>query len=64
MANFIKVLVNGGSKKESSCCGIEIKEVSAEKADAASESCCSTDLSSGTSCCSTDTSSSDSSCCG
>ncbi|MFY0543609.1 hypothetical protein [Brevibacillus sp. H7] len=54
MANFMKKLVEGTKKEQGSCCGVEIKEVAAEKQESASESCCGTDTKDGSS----------SSCCG
>lgn len=67
MTNFIKKIAGGNAKSASNCCGVEIKEVSAEAKDEASaaESNCSTESSSAeSSCCSTDSSAKSSSCCG
>lgn len=63
MTNFIKKLANDSSVK-GNCCGVEIKEVSAQSQEKGAESCCSTEAQeNGSSCCTTDAKDTSTPCC-
>jgi hypothetical protein len=65
MTNFIQKWVHADSAKgQGNCCGVEIKEVSAESQEKAAESCCTETNETSSSCCTTDTKENSSSCCG